>query len=210
MTARMIVKVCGIQESNNAREISECVPDYMGFILVPESPRYVQPHMQKVVLQSVPATTRTVGVFRNAPLEDIENASRSLSLSAVQLHGDEDADYIAMCRSRIPSCHIFKAVSLSDNASVLKHLPKGVDLYIFDGSEPGSGKEFDWQMLEEYRGTVPFLLAGGIGPDNLDRVKFFMSKHPLSIGIDVNSKVELRVGLKDSAAVRRVVQGVRG
>ena len=90
MMHKAVVKVCGIREPENAREIARCLPDYMGFIFVPESPRYIPPNAWQALLQSVPATTRTVGVFRNALLEELEITVRQLGLTAVQLHGEED------------------------------------------------------------------------------------------------------------------------
>jgi phosphoribosylanthranilate isomerase len=209
MTRRILVKVCGMSERENTLTIARLAPDYLGFIFVPDSPRYVEPSARAELLGCIPATTRTVAVFRDAQLEEVVESVKQYNLAAVQLHGAEGSDYIAELKRRIPSCYVFKALSLVEGANVIGDLPHGADLFIFDGARPGSGEGFDWELLTEYRGETPFLLAGGIGPQSLDRVRQYVQRYRQCLGIDVNSKVELRAGIKDEMAVRQVIEGVR-
>lgn len=209
MRRPLLVKVCGMQEVDNVRAISRCAPDYLGFIFVPKTPRYVDIPARAALLQSVPATIRTVAVFRDAEISEVEDTVRRYRCTAVQLHGNEDTAYIAECKQRFASCKVFKAIGLAESGEVLRHLPLGANLYIFDGAHPGSGEEFDWQVLDEYRGDVPFFLAGGLGAHNIKRVVECARKHTMCFGIDINSKVELKAGVKDEAAVKAVVEGVR-
>jgi phosphoribosylanthranilate isomerase len=185
------------------------MPDYMGFIFVADSPRFIEPNVRTEVLQSIPATVKTVGVFRDADVAEVEEMAKRHRLSAVQLHGAEDSDFIAECKRRIPSCYVFKALSLSASSVDLLELPQSADLFIFDGVRPGSGEEFDWSLLDHYSANVPFFIAGGIGVHSCERVRHFVGSHPLCIGIDINSKVESSAGVKDKRAVREVLEGVQ-
>jgi phosphoribosylanthranilate isomerase len=209
MSRRILVKVCGMREFENTQAILRLSPDLIGFIFVPDSKRYVEPSARSVLLESVPATVRAVGVFKDAEISELVDTVRQHHLSAVQLHGSEDSAYIAECRKQLPSCYLFKALSIGESAGVFSDLPKGVNLYIFDGARPGSGEGFDWDLLNEYRGEAPFFIAGGIGVHSLDRLQLCFTQHRNLLGIDINSKVELRVGVKDQDAVRQVIQGVR-
>lgn len=209
MKRRILVKVCGMRERENTLAIARLAPDYLGFICVPDSPRYVEPAERADLLRCLPITTRTVAVFRNALLEEVVDVVKRYNFNAVQLHGSEDSDYIAECKRLVPSCYIFKAVSLGGSSRGIPALPRGADLFIFDGAHPGSGEGFDWGVLREYSGEAPFFIAGGVGAHNLDQVRQCVQMYRHCIGIDVNSKVELRAGVKDEAAVRQVIEGVR-
>jgi len=208
MARRLLVKVCGMRDPENAKEVSALGPDYLGFIVVPESPRYVAPERRDALSQAIPAATRTVGVFRDVDIEEVEAAVRRYRLSAVQLHGNEDSAYISECKRTIPSCQIFKAISVGESGSELIAPPKGADLYIFDGFKPGSGESFNWELLAQYRGITPFFLAGGIGLGNVDQVRLLACKYKMLFGVDVNSKVEIAPGIKSIDLVRDVMRKV--
>jgi phosphoribosylanthranilate isomerase len=109
----------------------------------------------------------------------------------------------------VPGCEVFKAVTLSNSGETSLNLPQGADRFIFDGARPGSGEEFDWGLIRKYTGETPFLLAGGIGPHNVQQVRELIRENYLCVGVDINSRVELRVGVKDEQAVRAVLKGVR-
>ncbi len=206
---RILVKVCGMRELDNTQAILRLSPDLIGFIFVPDSKRYVEPSARSALLESVPPTVRAVGVFKDAEIPELVDTVRQHHLSAVQLHGSEDSAYIAECRKQLPSCYLFKALSINGSADVFSDLPKGANLYIFDGARPGSGEGFDWDLLSEYRGEAPFFIAGGVGVHSLERLRRCFAEQPYFLGIDINSKVELSVGVKDQDAVRQVIQGVK-
>ncbi len=206
MNRRLLIKVCGMRDLVNLKEIAALAPDYLGFIFVPATPRYVTLESRAELLQSVPATIRTVGVFRNVDLESVEDAARRYRLSAVQLHGAEDSLYISECKKRIPSCQIFKAINVSESGDELVNPPKGADLYIFDGLNPGSGESFNWEQLGRYKQDVPFFLAGGVGPENIAQINSLAQKHRMLFGVDVNSKVEIKPGFKSPELVKRVFE----
>ena len=151
------------------------------------------------------AIPKFVGVFVNDMPQNIITAVYNYHLSYVQLHGDESPVMIGNLRRTlvpdiVPQIKIIKAISVS-SAEDLKCCEQDeghVDLFLFDTKckgYGGSGQKYDWSVLEAYTGQTPFLLSGGIGPDDADRLRDF--HHPQCIGIDLNSKFETAPGMKD-------------
>lgn len=198
------IKVCGMRQSDNIRQIEALGIDMMGFIFWEPSARYVS---QKP--DYLPACART-GVFVNATLEYILFTVRTYGLSYVQLHGQESPEFCHHLRqnlnqSGLASVQLIKAFSIStpeDLAPVQKY-ENLCHFLLFDTKTPlpgGSGKQFDWQILQHYSGTLPFLLSGGIGPNDAHRLQEF--HHPLCVGIDLNSRFEISPGLKDATLLK--------
>jgi len=146
-----------------------------------------------------------VGVFVNDMPQNIVTAVYNYHLSYVQLHGDESTVMIDNLRRTlvpdiVPQIKIIKAISVS-SAEDLKRCEQyegHIDLFLFDTKckgYGGSGQKYDWSVLEAYTGPTPFLLSGGIGPDDAARLRDF--HHPQCVGIDLNSKFETAPGMKD-------------
>ena len=151
------------------------------------------------------AIPKFVGVFVDDMPQNIVTAVYNYHLSYVQLHGDESPVMIDNLRRTLvpdiaPQIKIIKAISVS-SAEDLKRCEQyegHVDLFLFDTKckgYGGSGQKYDWSVLEAYTGQTPFLLSGGIGPDDADRLRDF--HHPQCVGIDLNSKFETTPGMKD-------------
>ena len=151
------------------------------------------------------AIPKFVGVFVDDMPQNIVTAVYNYHLSYVQLHGDESPVMIDNLRRTlvpdiVPQIKIIKAISVS-SAEDLKRYEQyegHVDLFLFDTKckgYGGSGQKYDWSVLEAYTGQTPFLLSGGIGPDDADRLRDF--HHPQCAGIDLNSKFETAPGMKD-------------
>ena len=198
------IKVCGMRQSDNIRQVEALGIDMMGFIFWKPSARYVS---QKP--DYLPACTRT-GVFVNATPEYILSTVRAYGLSYVQLHGPESPEFCHHLRqnlnqSGLASVQLIKAFSIStpeDLAPVQKY-ENLCHFLLFDTKTPlpgGSGKQFEWQILQHYSGTLPFLLSGGIGPNDTHRLQEF--HHPLCVGIDLNSRFEISPGLKDATLLK--------
>ena len=151
------------------------------------------------------AIPKFVGVFVNDMPQNIVTAVYNYHLSYVQLHGDESPVMIDNLRRTLvpdiaPQIKIIKAISVSSAEDLKRCEPyEGhVDLFLFDTKckgYGGSGQKYDWSVLEAYTGQTPFLLSGGIGPDDADRLRDF--HHPQCVGIDLNSKFETTPGMKD-------------
>ena len=220
----MVIKVCGMRDAQNIREVSQLGVDMIGMIFYPKSPRYVE--MQSSHAGIIPdyakedigvsdssensskdssKTPARVGVFVDDMVQNIVTRVVNYHLDYVQLHGNEPREMCENLRSTLdpdirPGIKIIKAISVSDALDIQKYKEYvgAVDLFLFDTkckTVGGSGRQFDWQVLEQYDGEVPFLLSGGIGPDDASRLHAF--HHPKCIGIDLNSRFEIEPGVKD-------------
>ena len=198
-----------MREPKNIEQVAQLGVDMMGFIFYPKSPRYVS-----YVLARSDADRKVcrVGVFVNDSIPEILDKIHSFSLNAVQMHGNESRELCEQLREANGDIKIIKAISVSNAGDIQKYKEYvgAVDLFLFDTkckTVGGSGEQFDWQVLEQYDGETPFLLSGGIGPDDAERVKSF--HHPQCIGIDLNSKFEIEPALKDVEKLKDFLEKLR-
>ena len=200
----MIIKVCGMREAENIREVERLGIDLMGFIFWPKSSRYVSK-----CPDYLPQQVKRVGVFVDEDPEEVKRQADNYSLDYIQLHGHETPEVISYLRtSAPPPPGIIKAFNIATEEDLSQTLPyEGlVDLFLFDTkgqSVGGNGEKFNWDVLQAYHGETPFLLSGGIGPDDAAQVNAF--RHPKCIGIDLNSRFELSPGLKDIAKLKEFI-----
>lgn len=201
----LIIKVCGMTEAENIRDVEQLGVDMIGFIFYPKSPRCLCE-----IPEYLPEHAKRVGVFVNESKENILMYADRFALDYIQLHGNESPEY---CRSlRSNGLHLIKAFSLShpkDLAAVSAY--KGLcDYYLFDTKTPqygGSGNQFDWNLLHRYSGMTPFLLSGGINPYSAKAIKEF--HHPKLAGIDINSRFETVPGKKDVERIKAFLQEIQ-
>ena len=194
----MIAKVCGLTARTDLAGLADLPVDWGGFIFVRSSPRYAG----RVPLV-LPGSIRAFGVFRDEPVHSILRTARAWSLGGVQLHGDEPAEDARALKGA--GLVVVKAIGLSgDGGTGLTRASAygsdDVDYLLFDTPGGGTGRSFDWGLLDAYRGEVPFLLAGGIGPDS--RARLADVRHPRWVGIDLNSGFEDAPGAKNLALLR--------
>ena len=199
----MVYKVCGMRNAENIREVSALGIDLMGFIFWPKSSRYVSKPPSYL-----PTDCKRVGVFVDASLEDIRQHIHDYQLDIVQLHGHESPEFAKALKPAI----IIKAFNIATAEDLAQTIPyEGiVDFFLFDTKAQlpgGSGEQFDWSVLSQYEGTTPFLLSGGIGPDDAERIKTF--HHERCIGIDLNSRFELAPALKDVLQLKEFLKKVK-
>ena len=197
-----LIKVCGMRQSDNIRAVEALGIHWMGFIFWAGSSRYVA-----APPSYLPVRCKRVGVFVDASIDTVLTHISDYGLDAVQLHGQEAPDYLRQLRSRCQanSNHtevpcIIKAFSIATTADLAptSKYEDCADLYLFDtkgNSIGGTGRQFNWKLLDNYAGPTPFLLSGGIGPEDACPIHQF--SHPRCIGIDLNSRFELAPGLKD-------------
>lgn len=200
------LKICGMQQPGNMIQVAELQPDYMGFIFYDKSPRYFDEE-----LPEIPADIKKTGVFVNSSLDDILQKVSKYHLNAVQLHGDESAGFCKDLKTELQKLgntpELIKVFSVGENFDfqIIKPFEGIADYFLFDTKTAlrgGSGKDFDWQILKEYPSNTPFFLSGGIGPEHakaIAKLKNHFSrtgKPALLYAIDVNSKFELKPGLK--------------
>ncbi|MQP10823.1 phosphoribosylanthranilate isomerase [Prevotella copri] len=218
----MIIKVCGMRDADNIRDISALGVDMIGLIFYPPSPRYVQQFSSGagIIPDYAPDMGKTplrVGVFVDDMPQNIVTRVYNYKLDYIQLHGNEPRETLENLRATIdpdikPKIKIIKAISVSSAEDIKKYKEYvgAADLFLFDTkckTVGGSGEQFDWQVLQAYDGDVPFLLSGGIGPDDAERIKNF--HHPKCIGIDLNSKFEIEPALKDVEKLKQFLVKVK-
>jgi len=205
----MKIKICGIFRSEDAVAVNEALPDFAGFVFVPESRRYVSPETAAVLRKQIDVSVETVGVFRNAQVSFVAAIVRAGTIGIVQLHGNEDEAYIAALRAEpgMADIPIVKAVSVTDAASVSR--PCGAaDFLLFDNGTGGTGERFDTEIIRAAKadGTLPskpFFIAGGVNEDNIVEI---IALEPY--GIDISGGAETD-GLKNSAKIAALVWSVR-
>ncbi len=196
---KLIIKVCGMTEAGNIRDVEALGVDFMGFIFYPKSPRCLCD-----MPGYMPVRARRVGVFVNESREVVQMVADRFSLDFVQLHGKESPEY---CRQlRDGGLHLIKVFSVSQPED-LQTVPgyEGLcDYYFFDTKTPqygGSGNRFDWNLLSRYDGNTPFLLSGGIDVQAAPSIRAF--SHPRLAGIDLNSRFETSPGVKDVSLIKQ-------
>jgi phosphoribosylanthranilate isomerase len=203
-----------MQEAENIRAVDGLPVDLMGFIFWPKSSRYVSERPSYL-----PTKCKRVGVFVDATIDDIKQKIEKYRLDFVQLHGHESPDYIRALRvvDGFPvDTRLIKAISVSsrDDIATYKGYEGIVDYFLFDTKAQlpgGNGQQFDWSVLSAYDGNTPFLLSGGIGPDDAERLTSHLSplisKH--CIGIDLNSRFEVAPALKDINKLKEFINTIR-
>ena len=201
----MIIKVCGMREPENIRAIEQAGADWMGFIFFPQSVRHVS-HRPEYL----PEQCRRIGVFVNESSENILLKAQEFGLHHIQLHGRETPE---QCRKlKTAGLGIVKVFSIARESDLR---PVGCyegicDYFLFDtacSGYGGSGKTFNWNILQAYRGKTPFLLSGGLRPGSLSSLLQF--KHEQWAGIDLNSGFETAPALKDAAAVHTFINQLK-
>ena len=211
-----------MRDADNIRDISALGVDMIGLIFYPPSPRYVQQFSSGagIIPDYAPDMGKTplrVGVFVDDMPQNIVTRVYNYKLDYIQLHGNEPRETLENLRATIdpdikPNIKIIKAISVSSAEDIKKYKEYvgAADLFLFDTkckTVGGSGEQFEWQVLQAYDGDVPFILSGGIGPDDAERVRNF--HHPKCIGIDLNSKFEIEPALKDVEKLKQFLVKVK-
>lgn len=208
-----------MRDADNMRDVAALGIDWMGMIFWQRSPRYVStiPTDPSVVSDragisdaTTIKTVKRVGVFVDDTPQNIITHVVNYKLDLIQLHGNETPTLIRNLRATIdpdirPGIKFIKAISVTSAKDIerCKAYEDCADYFLFDThctTVGGSGKQFDWSVLDNYDGTRPFLLSGGIGPDDADRIKAI--SHKKLIGIDLNSRFETAPGMKDVTALK--------
>lgn len=203
MTPR--VKICGLCRMEDVSYVNDCLPDYAGFVFA-RSRRQVTDMQAEKMREALDPQIRAVGVFVNAPIEDIGRLCDREIIDLVQLHGDEDGAYLRRLAARV-HVPVIRAVRVQSTEQILKAQEESCDALLLDtyipGQYGGGGQAFDTDLIPPLE--KPWFLAGGLQPENVgERLK---SCRPF--GVDVSSGVETN-GKKDSEKIRAFIKNVRG
>jgi phosphoribosylanthranilate isomerase len=213
----MRVKICGITKPDQGRAIAELGATALGFICVPQSPRYVTPKQIRDVIEALPSPTATkpgvdrVGVFANTTIERIAQVVAIAPLNVIQLHGQESPQFCRALRAALPELEMIKALRIQ-SLETLEHTHlyfDWVDTLLLDAYHPtllgGTGHALNWSSLQSFQPPIPWLLAGGLHPDNVLEALGVVQPD----GIDLSSGVERAPGDKDLQKVARLFAQLR-
>ena len=198
----MRIKVCGLTNANQVRQLNELGIEFAGFNFYKRSPRYVHKTMPSTTIKKIRSKINKVGIFVDEDPDELLQTVDDCGLYLVQLHGNESPRYCERISNYISVIKVFR---LSDDDNVewkIKDYYDAADMFMFDTettSFGGSGKKFNWQILKDIDVKKPFFLAGGISPDDAEELKKF-SLQPVAkdlFAIDINSKFEVMPGVKD-------------
>jgi phosphoribosylanthranilate isomerase len=210
------VKICGITSPDQGQAIAALGADSIGFICVKRSPRFVSPEQIAAITDMLPKKVDRVGVFMNSSVADIANTVMRSSLTSVQLHGDETVDFCEELRSNLRDkitgfdIELIKAFRINSAEALEKTEPYAavVDWLLLDAYHPtmggGTGLTLDWTMLQAFQADRPWLLAGGLNPENVQEALGSIAPQ----GIDLSSGVERSPGDKDLDRVAMLFQNL--
>lgn len=202
MTAESInkrtkVKVCGITTLEDARFAAGALADYLGFIFYDKSPRYIEPAKAGAIINWIEGPQK-VGVFVNQALDDVNDIATQTGIDLVQLHGDESPGYCDMINFPVIKVfHITSETNADELASDIEVYKNSADYFLFDtkidGLYGGTGKTFDWKLLENLSMGKSFFLSGGLNAQNVSEAIDKVSPDV----VDLSSGLEESPGLKD-------------
>lgn len=214
------LKVCGLTQFNQIRELVALKIDFLGFIFYEKSPRYVLNYLSLDEISTINHQGK-VGVFVNENVEKIIEISEKANLNFIQLHGDETEDFISELKQKLnPKIEIIKVIRIGNQSpnelqKTISQQPKTINYLLFDTDSKafgGTGKTFDWNILNDIEISIPYFLSGGISLENVENLKNFvkvnlhenktLTKLKQPFDIDINSKFEIEPGIKDVEKIK--------
>lgn len=206
----MRIKICGITQPEQGQAIADLGATALGFICVRQTPRYIKPTQICSIIDRLPKKIDRIGIFLNAPAEEIVTIVKETELTGVQLHGDESVEYCQEIRQLIPEIELIKALRIKDTESLLKTKTyfDCVDSLLLDAYHPqlagGTGKTLDWEALSKFKISCPWFLSGGLTPNNVLQALEYLNPN----GIDLSSGVERSPGDKDLEKVAQLFENL--
>lgn len=204
----MKLKVCGLTNLPQIQELASLKVDFLGFIFYEKSPRYV---LNSLNLEEITAIQHEgkVGVFVNESLENIIQIAEKANLDFIQLHGDEDENFIsALQKKLVPQVQIIKVIRIGQPTAdelqkIIDNQPSAVNYLLFDTDSKsfgGTGNSFEWNIFNDLKIEKPFFLSGGISLENIHQVSKINTQ---PFALDINSKFETEPGTKDLLKIKK-------
>jgi phosphoribosylanthranilate isomerase len=201
------IKFCGITGLDDAKRAVEAGAWALGVILFPGSPRRCTLADAERITATLRRQVEICGVFVNAPLDEVTGIADGVGLTMVQLHGDEGPAYCAEVARRT-GAKVMKAARVRTGADIAALERFHTDLHLLDAHQPGryggTGETFDWELVRQRRSDIPFVLSGGLNPDNVAAA--IEATHPYAV--DTASGTEARPGIKDPEKLRAFAAAV--
>ena len=208
------LKVCGLTKINQIQELISLNVDFLGFIFYEKSPRYVLHHLSLKEIAEIPHFGK-VGVFVNESIKAIVEITTESQLDIIQLHGNENEKFILQLKQILGNnIKIIKVIRIGNQSfdelqKTINQQPSTVNYLLFDTDSKafgGTGKTFDWQILNEIEIPIPYFLSGGISLENIHQLST-INHQPLAL--DINSKFETEPGSKDLEKIKNFTQIVK-
>ena len=206
-TGDLKLKVCGLTQLAQIQELISLNVDFLGFIFYEKSPRYVLHHLSLKEIAEIPHFGK-VGVFVNESIKAIVEITTESQLDIIQLHGNENEKFILQLRQILGNnIKIIKVIRIGNQSfdelqKTINQQPSTVNYLLFDTDSKafgGTGKTFDWQILNEIEIPIPYFLSGGISLENIHQLST-INHQPLAL--DINSKFETEPGSKDLEKIK--------
>ena len=200
------IKICGITNKIDALAAAELGIDMLGFVFYGKSKRYVELKTVRDISNELPESILKVGIFVDEERNKVLNIAQDASLDILQFHGEETPDYCSFFKD---DYKVIKAFRVKDRMSLISVNDYATDYYLFDtykeSSAGGTGEIFDWELLKDFEVLKPFILSGGLGPDNVGNAIMEVAPY----GVDVSSGIESYPGKKDIVLLKKFVTNVR-
>lgn len=200
----MKIKVCGLRDEENFREVASLDLDFLGLIFIPNSSRCLDLEQAIKLSRIERGRTRLTGLFQNQDAAFICEVVQAARLDCVQIYGEKVL--VKELKALLPHLKILKAITVNMLSSVDS---TGVDYLLVDNEQGGSGVKFDWNLLSNYQGNTPLIIAGGIGPEDVDAIVRLSQSNPMIHGVDVSSRFEISVCNKDVSKIREFSELLR-
>jgi phosphoribosylanthranilate isomerase len=202
-----LLKVCGMTDPGNLLEVMKLGPDWVGLIFYPPSPRYVRDCQPLSFLKDRNSPVKIMGVFVNPTRDEINSRNEILHFDGIQLHGNESPDFCFTYKQQ--GFNVFKAFGIHPDFSfdITESYEGSIDYFLFDTKSAnfgGTGEQFDWDILSDYKGKTPFLLSGGISSETN-----IFPDHPRFAGVDLNSRFEDSPGIKNISLLDSYIKKFR-
>jgi len=207
------VKICGLTSPQDVVAAAEAGARYVGFVFFPKSPRNVSVQQAKALAAEVPFGVAKVALTVNADDALLDEIKQNVAIDILQLHGSESVERVAQIKART-GLPVMKAIGISDADDLQKIVDYGrvADMLLVDAKPPknadlpgGNGLAFDWRLLAGRKWVVPWMLAGGLTPDNVQQAIQLTGARQ----VDVSSGVESAPGVKDPAKVAAFVSAAQ-
>lgn len=212
------LKVCGLTKLDQIHELISMNTDFLGFIFYEKSPRYVLNHLSLKDISKVNHQGK-VGVFVNENIHTIIEIAHKADLNFIQLHGDESENFIFELKEKLhPKIGIIKVIRIGPTSIIsenvksinrfftsLHSIQNDIAYILFDTDSEafgGTGKQFDWNILNEFEIPLPYFLSGGISEQNINNIKILNQK---PFALDINSKFEVEAGVKDVKKIENFI-----
>jgi len=210
----MRVKVCGMTHLEQVKQLDEMGVDFAGFIFYQKSPRFVGRHLEGPQLKKQKLRLGKVGVFVNTTYEDVMKQVDAFGLDMVQLHGDETTRFCEQVSNYVSVIKVFRMADDDPIDWIIRPYEDGSDMFLFDtegAGYGGTGKKFNWDLLKTATVNKLFFLSGGIEPADTEKLKAFANE-PVAkklFSVDINSKFETSLGVKDMKKVKEFVDKLK-